>query len=144
VGKYLGWSLVKELVLHVGCGLIERGCDSICLGIRRHLLGWPPIWTTLIERVQNDIASLSVVEPLEVFASGIVDDGGVPTISNLAEDLHDELGLPHAGITHYLEVLGFFAQRNPHHLAQFRRLEPNAVTLLLPVEFLRGQHLRTA
>ena len=76
-------------------------------------------------------------ESLEVFAGRIVDDGGVAALANLAQDLHDELGLPDAGVAHDLEVLGFLPERNPHHLAQFGRLESDAVALLLPVEFLR-------
>jgi hypothetical protein len=142
VCEYLCRGLVKELVLDVG-GWLVKGCgDRIGLCIRGHLLSRPPVRTTRIQRVQNDIAALLVIEPLEVFGGRIVDDGGVAALANLTQDLHDELGLADAGVPHDLEVLGFLPGGDTHHLSEFGCFETDAVALLLLVEFLRAEQLR--
>ena len=135
---------MKELVLDVGGGLVEGRGDSIGLGIRGHLLSRTPVRTTRIQRVQNDVAALLVIEPLEIFRGRVVDNGGVAALPDLAQDLHDELGLADAGVPHDLEVLRFLSGWNSHHLAEFGCLESNTVALLLPVEFLRAKQLWAA
>ena len=51
VGEYLRRRLVKELVLDVGCRLIERRSDGIGLGVGCHLLSRTPVRATLVQRV---------------------------------------------------------------------------------------------
>ncbi len=104
-------------------------------------MSWSPVRAPLVEWVQNDVAALLVVEALQVLASGIVDDGGVAAFPNLAQDLHDELGLSDAGVAHDLEVLRFLPRWNSHHFAQLGRLEADAIALLLAVEFLGRKQL---
>src|SRR6202522_2825979 len=105
MGENLSWRLVEELILNVGGGLVERCRNSVGLGVRCHLLGWSPVWAAGIERVQNNVAAFLVVKPLEVFACGIIDDGGLAALPDLAQDLHDELGLADPCVPHDLEVL---------------------------------------
>jgi hypothetical protein len=52
----------------------------------------------LVQRIQNDVATLLVIETLEVLGGRIVNDCGVASLANLTQDLHDELGLCGSGI----------------------------------------------
>src|ERR1700758_2746611 len=135
---------MKELVLVVRSGLIEGRRDGISFCICGHLLRWAPVWAALVQRVQNDVATLLIVEPLDVLASRIIDNGRVAAASDLSKDLHDELCFPYTGITHNLEVLGLFPLWNPHHLSQLGRFEADAISLCRFVEIGWRQHDRNA
>ena len=140
----LGRRVVKEFVDHVCLSLIKRGGDGVGLGIRFHLLRRSPVRAAVIERVEHDVAALFIEEPLDVLAGRVVDDGRVFPVPDLAQNLHDELGLANPGVAHDLDVLRLFALRNSHHPARFGCHETDAFPLCHPVELLRREHERTA
>src|SRR5208283_4936185 len=119
--------LGKELALLVRGRLIERGCNRLCFGTAAQLLGGPPVRAAGVQRIENDVAILAVIEPLNKLTGRIVDDGRMTTFFDLHEYLHNEPGLARAGVAHQLDVLPFGEPRNAHELLRFDGSETDAI-----------------
>jgi hypothetical protein len=129
MSEYLLRRLRKELALFVRGRLVERGRNRLGLGTAAQLLGRSPVRAAGVQRIQNDVAVLAVIEPLNELAGRIVDDGRVTPLFDLHEYLHDEPGLARAGVAHQLDVLPFGEPGNAHELLRFDGSEANAVAL---------------
>ena len=116
MGKDLLRSLGEKLALLVGRRLVQRGRNGLRFGPSAKLLGRSPIGAARVQRIENDVAAITVVEPLHELAGRVVDDGRMAAALNLPEHLHDEGRLASPGVAHELDVLAFGPLRNPHHL----------------------------
>ena len=119
--------LDKELAFAVLRGLKKGLCDGFRLGLSPQFLGWSPVRTAQIERIQNHVAAFWVVEPLDEFAGGVVNDCGVSTSLYLAEHLKDDGGLPRTRVANDLDMLRFGPGRNAQHLLETIDLDANAI-----------------
>ena len=126
--------LGKELALLVRGRLVERGCNRLCFGAAAQLLGRPPVRAAGVQRIQNDVAVLAVIEPLNELAGRIVDDGRMTPFFDLHEYLHDEPGLARARVAHQLDVLPFGEPGNAHELLRFDGSEANSIALHCAIE----------
>jgi len=90
MGEDLRGRLMEELVLRVRRRRIQRLGDRVGLGVLSDLLGRSPVRAAGVERIENDVAALFIVEPLDILAGRIVDDGGMTAVPDLRKDLGDE------------------------------------------------------
>ena len=141
-GKDFLGRLDEKLSLFVLRRLKERGRKSLGFGTATQLIGRPPIGATLVERVQDDIATRRLIEALHELARRVVDDSSVAPALHLAEYLKHEGRLTRAGVPDDLHVLGFGSLRNAKHGRHVVGLEADAVTLHRLVELVWRQHLR--
>src|SRR5258708_4955737 len=115
MGEYLRGCAVKEFVLHAQARrLIERCGNRYSLSVPLDLVCWTPEWTAGVERVENHVAALLVIETFYKFGGRIVYDRGLGTVPDLPKYLHDELAFTGPGVTDYLDMLGLLAHRNSH------------------------------
>src|SRR5579883_676379 len=134
--------LDKELTLLVGRWLVERRCNRLRLGSTAQLLGRPPIGTAGIERIEDDVLALRVIETLDELAGRVVDNGGMTALLDLEKKLHDEPGFACTGVSHDLDVLAFHLAWNAHGTARFDGLKPHSVPLHGAIERARRHQSR--
>ena len=74
--------------------LEQRDGQRLRFGAAAQLFGWSPIGATLVERIQDDIASRRVVKPLHKLAGWVVNDGRITPAADLPEHLEQSADLP--------------------------------------------------
>ena len=116
MGEYLLWNFDKKLALFVLRRLEQRDRNCVRLRASPQLFGWSPVGAPFVERVENDVVTLRVIEALGELQRRVVDDGRIAPASNLPEDLHDECRLACAGVRNDLYVLRLGLGRDPKHL----------------------------
>jgi adenine-specific DNA-methyltransferase len=147
-GKYL------EHVVHFGDQQVFPGATNyVCLlflakagtaSCRFVRVNSLPEWlqtfrgTEGIERIQDHIASLRVVEAADEVPCGVVDDRGIAPMFYLAKDLEQDHGLAPPSIGDDLHVLSFGSFRYADHRLHLVGLDPYAISFDPEVEFLRG------
>ena len=57
---------------------------------RRSSSDWPPIGAARVQRIQNDVAAIRVIESLHELAGRVVHDGRMAALLDLHEELHDQ------------------------------------------------------
>src|SRR5579875_2334963 len=134
--------LDKELALLVGRWLVERRCNRLRLGSAAQLLGRPPVGTAGIERIEDDVLALRVIETLDELAGRVVDNGGMAALPDLEKKLHDEPGFACTGISHDLDMLAFDVARDTHRTARFEGLKSHSVPLHGAIERARRHQSR--
>src|ERR1039458_1979671 len=126
MSKYLLRAIDEEFVLPVGGSLKLRGRDRAGLSAADKLLRRSPIGATAVQRIEHNIAAAFVIETLDEFAGGVMDDSGVSTRLNLTQHLQDDGRFAAAGIADDLEMLILGALRNTQHLAASIYFEADA------------------
>src|SRR5947208_3458292 len=110
-------------------------------------VGGTPVWHALVNRIQDDVTPLWLVELRSVFERRIVDDGGVATRFHLQKDLPYQGALAHPCIAHDKDVARFggTGQNQPLHLPEysldqclFCQLKADSIGTIPAVELLRG------
>jgi len=63
VSEDLLWRLYKKLPLTIGSRLVERRGNGFRLSASTQLLRWSPVGTPRIERIENNVLAIFVIEP---------------------------------------------------------------------------------
>src|SRR5207253_8924103 len=114
-------------------------------------VGGTPVGHALVNRIQDDVSPIWLVELRRVFERRIVDDGGVATRFHLQKDLPYQGALAHPCIAHSKDVArcGGAGQNQPMYLVEcsldegsFCELETNAVGTITGIRSSRGQKCR--
>src|ERR1035438_4691370 len=92
-GEDLLRGLDEELTPPVLRRLEQGDRQSLRLGAAAQFFRRSPIRATLIERIQDHIASLRIVEAPDEVPRWVVDDRGIATMFYLAKDLEQDHGL---------------------------------------------------
>src|SRR5581483_5320607 len=135
--------LDKEFTLLVCRRLVERSRNRLRLSSAAQLLGRPPIGTTGIERIEDDVFTFRIIETLDELAGGVIDDGGMTALLDLEKELHDEPGFTGTGVSHDLDVLAFDLTRDAHETARFDRLKSHSVAFDSTIEGARWHQSRS-
>src|SRR6266496_1744287 len=92
--------------------LVQRDGQRLGLCLPAKFVRWIPVRHPGIERIQDDVAAMFVVELLHKLARRIVDDGDIAACIDLIEHLADDARFARAGVSNDEEVLVLGIARN--------------------------------
>src|SRR5580658_6393633 len=140
-GEDLLGGLDEKFTLLVLRRLEEGDRQSLRLGASAEFFRGPPVGTTLIERIQDNVAVLRVVKACDELPCGVVDDRGIATMFYLAKNLEHDHSLARSGISDDLHVLGLRPLRYADHCLHFVGLNAYAISCDPVVELPWSHHL---
>src|ERR1017187_5112914 len=129
MGEYFLRAFDEKLALLIIGGLEERRGNRSGLGASDQLLRRPPVRAPAVERIEDNIAAMRVIEPFDKFAGRVIKNGGVAARLDLTQHLHDNGGFAAASVADDLEMLVLGAQWNTQHFSAVVHVEADASAL---------------